>query len=74
MHLYGQLLKAQFGLEYTHVPYCGSAPAILGLLADQVQFVFEQISLFLSHAEVGTLRAIAVASDTRSGCFQMSQR
>ena len=66
MHLYGQLLKAQFGLEYTHVPYRGSAPAILGLLADQVQFVFEQIPSFLSHAQVGTLRAIAVASDTRS--------
>ena len=66
MHLYGELLKAQFGLEYTHVPYRGSAPAILGLLADQVQFVFEQIPSFLSHAQVGTLRAIAVASDTRS--------
>ena len=66
MHLYGELLKAQFGLEYTHVPYRGSAPAILGLLADQVQFVFEQIPSFLSHAQVGTLRAIAVASETRS--------
>lgn len=66
MHLYGELLKAQFGLQYTHVPYRGSAPAILGLLADQVQFVFEQIPSFLSHAQVGTLRAIAVASETRS--------
>ena len=45
MHLYGELLKAQFRLEYTHVPYRGSAAAILGLLADQVQFVFEQNSL-----------------------------
>jgi tripartite-type tricarboxylate transporter receptor subunit TctC len=66
MHLYGELLKAQFGLDYTHVPYRGSAAAILGLLADQVQFVFEQIPSFLSHAQVGTLRAIAVASETRS--------
>ena len=66
MHLYGELLKAQFRLEYTHVPYRGSAAAILGLLADQVQFVFEQIPSFLSHAQVGTLRAIAVASDSRS--------
>jgi tripartite-type tricarboxylate transporter receptor subunit TctC len=66
MHLYGELLKAQFRLEYTHVPYRGSAAAILGLLADQVQFVFEQIPSFLSHAQVGTLRAIAVASESRS--------
>ena len=47
-------------------PVSRSAAAILGLLADQVQFVFEQIPSFLSHARVGTLRAIAVASDTRS--------
>jgi tripartite-type tricarboxylate transporter receptor subunit TctC len=66
MHLYGQMLKAQFGLEFTHVPYRGSAAAILGLLADQVQFVFEQIPSFLSHVQVGTLRAIAVAGETRS--------
>jgi tripartite-type tricarboxylate transporter receptor subunit TctC len=70
MHLYGELFKAQFRLEYTHVPYRGSAAAILGLLADQVQFVFEQIPSFLSHAQVGTLRAIAVASESRSALFR----
>jgi len=70
MHLYGELLKAQFGLEYTHVPYRGSAAVVLGLLADQVQFVFEQIPSFLSHTQVGTLRAIAVASETRSSLLQ----
>jgi tripartite-type tricarboxylate transporter receptor subunit TctC len=70
MHLYGELLKAQFGLEFTHVPYRGSAQVILGLLADQVQFVFEQIPSFLSHSQVGTLRAIAVASETRSALLR----
>lgn len=66
MHLYGELLKTQFGLDFTHVPFRGSAAAILGLLADQVQFVFEQIPTFISHVEAGTLRAIAVAGEKRS--------
>jgi tripartite-type tricarboxylate transporter receptor subunit TctC len=66
MHLYGELLKTQFGLEYTHVPYRGSAAAVLGLLANEVQFVFEQIPSFISHAKAGTLRAIAVAGENRS--------
>ena len=66
MHLYGEMLKTQFKLEFTHVPFRGSAPAIVGLLSDQIQFVFEQIPSFLPHVQAGTLRAIAVAGEQRS--------
>ena len=66
MHLYGEMLKTQFSLEFTHVPFRGSAPAIVGLLSDQIQFLFERIPSFLPHVQAGTLRAIAVAGEQRS--------
>jgi tripartite-type tricarboxylate transporter receptor subunit TctC len=66
MHLYGEMLRTQLKLEFTHVPFRGSAPAIVGLLSDQIQFVFEQTPSFLPHVQAGTLRAIAVAGEQRS--------
>lgn len=66
MHLYGELVKTHAGLEATHVPYRGSAAAVLGLLAGEIQFLFEQVPSFIAHARAGTLRPIAVAGSSRS--------
>ena len=66
MHLYGSMLNTKFDLNLTHVPYRGSAPVVIGLLAEQVHFVFEQIPSFLPHVQAGSLRAIGVAGDTTS--------
>ncbi len=66
MHIYGALISSRFDVVFTHVPYRGSAPVVTDLLSGQVQFVFEQIPTFLSHVQAGTLRALAVASASRS--------
>ena len=65
MHLYGEVLKNQFSLKFTHVPYRGSAPAIVDLLSGQVHILVDQIPSILPHIQSGKLRAIAVANPTR---------
>jgi tripartite-type tricarboxylate transporter receptor subunit TctC len=65
-HLMGELFKRTTGAEIIHVPYRGVAPAVSDLLAGQVQMYVETITSLLPSIEAGTLRALAVASETRS--------
>jgi tripartite-type tricarboxylate transporter receptor subunit TctC len=65
-HLEAELLKHMAGIDMLHVPYRGSAPAILDLIGGRVQVMFDSIASALPHVRAGKLRAIAVASDTRS--------
>jgi tripartite-type tricarboxylate transporter receptor subunit TctC len=64
-HLLGELLQLVGNIKLTHVPYRGAAPAITDLLTGQVQVMFNNPSVVLSHLEAGTLRALAVTSDSR---------
>jgi len=65
-HLEAELLKHMAGIDMLHVPYRGSAPAILDLIGGRVQVMFDSIASALPHIRAGKLRAIAVASNTRS--------
>ncbi|HWQ38833.1 MAG TPA: tripartite tricarboxylate transporter substrate binding protein [Burkholderiales bacterium] len=65
-HLEAELLKSMAGIDLLHVPYRGSAPAILDLIGGRVQLMFDSIASALPHIRAGKLRAIAVASKTRS--------
>ncbi|MDN3565310.1 tripartite tricarboxylate transporter substrate-binding protein [Paeniroseomonas aquatica] len=65
-HLLGELLKAEAGIEVTHVPYRGSAPLTADLLAGQVQFSFDTIPAALPHLGTGKLRALALCRATRA--------
>ena len=65
-HLMGELFKRTTGAEIIHVPYRGVAPAISDLLAGQVQMYVETTTGLLPHIQAGALRALAVASETRS--------
>jgi tripartite-type tricarboxylate transporter receptor subunit TctC len=65
-HLEAELLKSMAGIDMLHVPYRGSAPAILDLIGGRVQVMFDSIASALPHIRAGKLRAIAVASKTRS--------
>jgi len=49
-----------------HVPYRGSAPALTDLLGGQVQVMFAPMTASIGYIRSGTLRALAVASATRS--------
>jgi tripartite-type tricarboxylate transporter receptor subunit TctC len=65
-HLEAELLKSMAGIDMLHVPYRGSAPAILDLIGGRVQVMFDSIASALPHIRAGKLRAIAVAGKTRS--------
>ena len=64
-HVSGELLKIMTGIDMTHVPYRGAAPALAGLLAGQVQVMFADPSSF-EYIRAGKLRALAVTTATRS--------
>jgi tripartite-type tricarboxylate transporter receptor subunit TctC len=65
-HLTGELFRASAGIDITHVPYRGSAPAITGLIAGETQLMFDTIPAALPHVREGRLRAIAAALPERS--------
>lgn len=65
-HLEAELLKSMAGVDMTHVPYRGSAPALLDLMGGRVQVFFDSIASALPHIRAGKVRAIAVAAATRS--------
>ncbi len=66
IHLSGELFKAMAGVDMTHVPYKGSAPAIADLIGGQVQVMFDNLPSSLPQIKAGKLRAIAVTSAQRA--------
>jgi tripartite-type tricarboxylate transporter receptor subunit TctC len=65
-HLGLELLKLTAGIEVTHVPYKGGAPALTDLIGGQVQALFVSIPSVLPHVHSGRLRALAVSTLKRS--------
>lgn len=66
-HLAMELLKNMARVDFTHVPYKGSAPAITDLLAGQVDVLFDNLPNVLPYLRAGKLRALAVSTARRSG-------
>ena len=66
IHLSGELFKSMTGVQMTHVPYKGSAPALADLAGGQVQLMFDNLPSSLGLIKGGKLRAIAVTSAQRS--------
>jgi tripartite-type tricarboxylate transporter receptor subunit TctC len=64
-HVAGELFNMMVGVKMAHVPYRGEAPAIVDLLAGQVQVVFSTPGSVISYVRAGTLRALAVTGATR---------
>lgn len=65
-HLAGENFIASAGLNVTHIPYKGEAPAIADLLGGQIQFVTPNLSAAIVHVRAKRLRALGVTSPTRS--------
>lgn len=63
IHLSGELFKSMTGVQMTHVPYKGSAPAIVDLLSGQVHVMFDNLPSAISHVRAGKLRALAVTTE-----------
>jgi tripartite-type tricarboxylate transporter receptor subunit TctC len=60
-HLAGALFADRAGLQATHVPYRGAAPALTDLLAGRLQFMFLDVPTLLPYLKAGKIRALAVA-------------
>jgi len=65
-HMAGELFKQVAGIDMTHVPYRGSAPAAQDLIAGHVQLLFDALPLAIGNLKNGNIRAIAIASPERS--------
>ncbi|KOF53168.1 LacI family transcriptional regulator [Achromobacter sp. DMS1] len=65
-HLGAFLLLHSLGIEATHVPYRGSAPAMTDLVGGQVQFMTNTLNDSLGFVREGKLRALAITSSQRS--------
>ncbi len=65
-HLAGELLKREAGIDMTHVPYRGAAPAVNDLLGGQVDVMFADIPILLPHINSGKLVALALGSEKRA--------
>ena len=65
-HIYGELFKAMTGINMTHVPYRGNAPAVADLLGGQVQVMFDSMPNSIEYIRAGKLRALGITTATRS--------
>jgi len=68
-HVAGELFKYMTGVKLVTVGYRGGGPALVDLLAGQVQMMFEPTLSTLPHIKAGKLRALAVTSAIRSGAL-----
>jgi tripartite-type tricarboxylate transporter receptor subunit TctC len=65
-HVAGELFKFMTGVDIRHVPYRGSAPALIDLLGGQVQAMFDLMSTSIESIRAEKLRALAVTTATAS--------
>jgi tripartite-type tricarboxylate transporter receptor subunit TctC len=68
-HLAGEQFKKAAGLDITHIPYKGGAPAMNEVLGGHVPFLFSSLGAAAQHIKAGTVRALAVSSADRSSMF-----
>jgi tripartite-type tricarboxylate transporter receptor subunit TctC len=64
-HMIGEQFKVMAGIELTHVPYRGAAPASQDLVAGHVSMLFDIVPLAVSNLQSGNVRALAVCAAER---------
>jgi tripartite-type tricarboxylate transporter receptor subunit TctC len=66
IHLAGELVKRETGADLRHIPYRGGGPAILGLLAGDIEVFISDLSTTAEHIRAGRIRALAMAWTARA--------
>jgi tripartite-type tricarboxylate transporter receptor subunit TctC len=66
-HLNGEILKEKAGIDIVHVPYKGSAEAIVGVIGNQVQLLFDGPTTAIINSKSGKVKMLAVADSSRYG-------
>ena len=69
VHFAGAMLEEAAGIQLTHVPYKGAAPAIQDLVGGQVQIAMATLASVSGHVRTGRLRMLAVAAPARAPSF-----
>jgi len=60
-HLVAELFNGRVGLQVTHVPYKGSAPAIVDVISGQVEYAVETMAATMPHVKAGRLKAFGIS-------------
>ncbi len=68
-HLSMELFRSMAGITMTHVPYKGTGPATVDVVAGQVQLSMPNILTAMPHIKGGTLRALGVTGPRRAGAL-----
>ena len=69
IHLAAELFKTLTGTFMLHLPYRGSGPALIDLMAGNVDLMFDNLPSAMPHIKSGRLKALAVTSGVRSGAM-----
>lgn len=60
-HLVAELFNGRAGLQVTHVPYKGSAPAMIDVISGQVAYALETMAATMPHVKAGRLKAYGIS-------------
>ena len=71
LHLSAELYKSQSGTFVTHIPYRGAAAGLTGLMAGEVQLMFDNLPSALGLINGGKLKALAVTTPQRSSALPL---
>lgn len=69
IHLAGELFKSMTGIFMTHIPYRGSGPALLDMVAGNMDVMFDNLPSSMAQIKAGKLKALAVTSAQRSAAM-----
>jgi tripartite-type tricarboxylate transporter receptor subunit TctC len=68
-HLAGELFKQQTRTFITHIPYRGAGPALQGLIAGDVEMMFDGLGSSAGHIKGGRIKALMVSGGKRNAAF-----
>lgn len=69
IHLAGELFKSMTGTFMLHLPYRGSGPALMDMVAGNADVMFDNLPSSMAQIKAGKLTALAVTSSERSGAL-----
>jgi len=69
IHLAGELFKSMTGIYMAHIPYSGSGPAMMAMVAGNVDVMFDNLPSAMPQIKGGKLKAFAVTSAERSAAL-----